>query len=185
MEELGWKNGQLLWPLRVALTGTQYSPGAFEMLWTLGKEESIKRINQKIDSLLSITFLHAALKSLLVPKTTHVILILDDRYIPGLTQSLQTFGLEIIYPISTQAQPEAGMPAAEVHDLTSLPENWSQLTTAEDAIIARPAAQQAPSVDSDSTKQLSPGHSSAASLPPHLKLSLEKLYAECGDQDRR
>jgi len=49
IKSLGLKNGQLLWPLRVALTGTQYSPGAFEMLWTLGKEESIKRIKTTIE----------------------------------------------------------------------------------------------------------------------------------------
>jgi glutamyl-tRNA synthetase len=39
-----WKNGQLLWPLRAALTGVEASPGAFEVAEVLGKEESIKRI---------------------------------------------------------------------------------------------------------------------------------------------
>lgn len=29
--EAGKKNGQILWPLRVALTGKEFSPGAFEM----------------------------------------------------------------------------------------------------------------------------------------------------------
>ena len=38
------KNGQLLWPLRAALSGQQFSPGVFELAWTLGKEESINRI---------------------------------------------------------------------------------------------------------------------------------------------
>lgn len=48
VETLGVKNGQVLWPLRAALTGMQFSPGAFESAWTLGKEETIKRINTAI-----------------------------------------------------------------------------------------------------------------------------------------
>lgn len=44
--ELELKNGQLLWPLRVALTHEQYSPGVFEIIWALGKEESLKRIRE-------------------------------------------------------------------------------------------------------------------------------------------
>lgn len=44
VQRLGLKNGQVLWPLRVALTGEQYSPGAFEVAATLGKERSLKRI---------------------------------------------------------------------------------------------------------------------------------------------
>ncbi len=48
VQKLGLKNGQVLWPLRVALTGEQYSPGTFEMLWALGKEESLKRIEETI-----------------------------------------------------------------------------------------------------------------------------------------
>lgn len=43
--ENGKKNGQVLWPLRVALSGEQYSPGAFELAFILGKEESLKRIH--------------------------------------------------------------------------------------------------------------------------------------------
>ena len=35
--------GRLLWPLRVALTGLEASPGPFEILEVLGKKESIKR----------------------------------------------------------------------------------------------------------------------------------------------
>lgn len=42
---LGVKNGQVLWPLRAALTGLEFSPGAFETAWALGKEETLKRIN--------------------------------------------------------------------------------------------------------------------------------------------
>ena len=48
VQKLEIKNGQLLWPIRVALTGQQFSPGAFEMLWALGKEESINRIQTTI-----------------------------------------------------------------------------------------------------------------------------------------
>lgn len=41
---LGLKNGQTLWPIRAILTGAQASPGAFEMLTVLGKEESLVRL---------------------------------------------------------------------------------------------------------------------------------------------
>jgi glutamyl-tRNA synthetase len=44
IENLQIKNGQLLWPLRAALTGLQFSPGAFEVAHVLGKEETLKRI---------------------------------------------------------------------------------------------------------------------------------------------
>lgn len=44
VEKLGIKNGQLLWPMRVALSGEQYSPGVFELIWVLGKTESITRL---------------------------------------------------------------------------------------------------------------------------------------------
>ncbi len=47
--DLGLKNGQVLWPLRVALSGEEFSPGTFELIWALGKEESLKRIRQTID----------------------------------------------------------------------------------------------------------------------------------------
>lgn len=40
------KNGQVLWPLRVALSGEQYSPWAFELAYILGKEETISRIKK-------------------------------------------------------------------------------------------------------------------------------------------
>ncbi|MDP1845250.1 MAG: glutamate--tRNA ligase [Candidatus Moranbacteria bacterium] len=36
--------GELLWPLRVALTGKEKSPSPWEVAWVIGKEESIKRI---------------------------------------------------------------------------------------------------------------------------------------------
>lgn len=50
--EQGLKNGQLLWPLRVALTGTEQSPGgAIELIEIFGKSESINRINEAIGKL--------------------------------------------------------------------------------------------------------------------------------------
>jgi len=52
IEELGIKNGQMLWPIRTALSGKPSSPcGSTELLGLLGKEESIKRIKIGIDKL--------------------------------------------------------------------------------------------------------------------------------------
>lgn len=42
--ERQWKNGQLLWPLRVALTNARFSPGVFELLLALGKTRSLQRL---------------------------------------------------------------------------------------------------------------------------------------------
>jgi glutamyl-tRNA synthetase len=44
IKEKGYSNGAVLWPLRVALSGQENSPGPFEIAEVLGKEESIKRI---------------------------------------------------------------------------------------------------------------------------------------------
>lgn len=47
--EMGIKNGQLLWPVRTALSGEPTSPGgATELAVILGKEESISRIKKGI-----------------------------------------------------------------------------------------------------------------------------------------
>ncbi|EKD47774.1 MAG: hypothetical protein ACD_65C00292G0001 [uncultured bacterium] len=51
IKRLGLKNGQVLWPLRVALTGEQYSPGTFEVIESLGKERTMKRIDLCLDKL--------------------------------------------------------------------------------------------------------------------------------------
>ncbi|PKL37089.1 glutamate--tRNA ligase [Candidatus Peregrinibacteria bacterium HGW-Peregrinibacteria-1] len=51
IQEINVKNGQLLWPLRSALSGLQFSPGAFEIAFVLGKEETINRIQQAITKL--------------------------------------------------------------------------------------------------------------------------------------
>jgi len=50
-EEKGYKNGQLLWPLRAILTGLPYSPGAFEVAKALGKEETLKRLTNAKEAL--------------------------------------------------------------------------------------------------------------------------------------
>ena len=50
--ELGIKNGQLLWPVRTALSGEPTSPGgAMELADILGREESIRRIKKGIELL--------------------------------------------------------------------------------------------------------------------------------------
>ena len=48
----GYKNGQILWPIRTALSGKQMTPaGATEILEVLGKEESLKRIEAAVEKL--------------------------------------------------------------------------------------------------------------------------------------
>ncbi len=46
LKAAGEKRGELLWPLRVALTGKQSSPGPFEVAEVLGKEKTLKRIKE-------------------------------------------------------------------------------------------------------------------------------------------
>ena len=41
-------NGEVLWPLRVALSGKESSPGPFELAEMLGKEETLRRISLAI-----------------------------------------------------------------------------------------------------------------------------------------
>lgn len=41
-----FKRGQMLWPLRVALTGMPYSPGAYEVAEAVGRERTLKRLKQ-------------------------------------------------------------------------------------------------------------------------------------------
>ncbi len=41
----GLQNGNVLWPLRVALSGAEKSATPFELLWVLGKQESLERIS--------------------------------------------------------------------------------------------------------------------------------------------
>lgn len=52
VKEKGCKNGQVLWPVRIAMSGKQMTPcGASEMMEVLGKEESLKRIRAAIGKL--------------------------------------------------------------------------------------------------------------------------------------
>ena len=50
--KLGVKNGWLLWPLRTAVSGKQFTPGGgVELCAILGKEDSIARIKKGIEKL--------------------------------------------------------------------------------------------------------------------------------------
>ncbi|NEZ46939.1 glutamate--tRNA ligase [Clostridium niameyense] len=52
VKELEVKNGIVLWPIRTAVSGKQFTPGgAFEIADILGKEETIKRIKIGIEKL--------------------------------------------------------------------------------------------------------------------------------------
>lgn len=54
-EEIGVKKGQMLWSVRVALTGKESTPGgAVEMADLLGKERTLERLNFSIKSLDSL-----------------------------------------------------------------------------------------------------------------------------------
>lgn len=51
-KEMEMKNGQVLWPVRTALSGKQFTPGgAIELAYILGKEESLNRIQKGIERL--------------------------------------------------------------------------------------------------------------------------------------
>ncbi len=49
--EAGLKNGQVLWPLRIALSGEEFSPGAFELASILGLETAKTRVKRLIQSI--------------------------------------------------------------------------------------------------------------------------------------
>ena len=48
VKEEGIKLGKLAQPVRVALTGATVSPGIYDVILLLGKEESLKRLNQAL-----------------------------------------------------------------------------------------------------------------------------------------
>ncbi len=48
IKEAEMKNGQVLWPVRVALSGEKFSPGALELIYILGREKSIERIQKTL-----------------------------------------------------------------------------------------------------------------------------------------
>ncbi len=43
--------GEVLWPLRVALCGRAASPGPFEIMEVLGREETLARIDTALEKL--------------------------------------------------------------------------------------------------------------------------------------
>ena len=48
----GMKNGQVLWPLRIAISGRMSTPGgAFEIAYLLGKDETLRRVALAQESL--------------------------------------------------------------------------------------------------------------------------------------
>lgn len=49
----GEKRGDYLFPLRWVLTGQQKSPSPFEVVWVLGKEESLKRVKLGLEEILN------------------------------------------------------------------------------------------------------------------------------------
>ncbi|MBW1894928.1 MAG: hypothetical protein JRI91_14720 [Deltaproteobacteria bacterium] len=48
MEKTGQKLGKVAQPARVALTGKTVSPGIFEMIEVLGKEETVRRLRAAV-----------------------------------------------------------------------------------------------------------------------------------------
>ncbi|MBU0766270.1 glutamate--tRNA ligase [Patescibacteria group bacterium] len=50
-EDKDYKKGQILWPLRAALTGLPYSPGAFEVAVALGKAKTMERLKSALKSI--------------------------------------------------------------------------------------------------------------------------------------
>ena len=45
--QAGMKNAAALWPLRIAISGQQSTPGgAIEIAWLLGREETLRRLDE-------------------------------------------------------------------------------------------------------------------------------------------
>ncbi len=51
IKEKGLENGNVLWPMRVALSGKSISPGPFELAWALGRGETLKRLKSALTKL--------------------------------------------------------------------------------------------------------------------------------------
>jgi glutamyl-tRNA synthetase len=51
VEQLGRKPGQVFQPIRVAVVGTTISPGIFETLELLGREETLRRMDAALDDM--------------------------------------------------------------------------------------------------------------------------------------
>ncbi len=51
IKDSGFNNGDVLWPMRVALSGKEQSPGPFDLAGFLGKEKTLERLKQAIAAL--------------------------------------------------------------------------------------------------------------------------------------
>jgi glutamyl-tRNA synthetase len=51
VSETGLSNGDVFWPVRVALSGEEKSPSPVELLVALDRQESLKRIDSAIKKL--------------------------------------------------------------------------------------------------------------------------------------
>ncbi len=52
IETFAMKNGQMLWPLRIAVSGKANTPGgAFEIMYLLGKDETLARLSASVERL--------------------------------------------------------------------------------------------------------------------------------------
>lgn len=51
IKEKELKNGNVLWPMRVALSGRAASPSPFELAWIFGKDETLRRLHAAVKSL--------------------------------------------------------------------------------------------------------------------------------------
>ena len=52
VKEKGYKNGYVMWPARIAVSGKQMTPaGATEIMEILGKEETLKRMENAVERL--------------------------------------------------------------------------------------------------------------------------------------
>ena len=51
IKEHGWTNQEVLWPVRVALSGSQASPDVFDIACALGKERAVQRLTKAQEAL--------------------------------------------------------------------------------------------------------------------------------------
>ena len=52
IQEWGRKNGTVLWPMRIAISGQESTPGgAFEIAYLLGRDETIRRMKASLEKL--------------------------------------------------------------------------------------------------------------------------------------
>jgi len=51
MTKNGLSTGSVLWPMRVALSGQENSPGPYEIAEALGREKTVERINEAVKKL--------------------------------------------------------------------------------------------------------------------------------------